>query len=116
MGSVHVVHESRGEALVIALRGSGDASNADTIGLQLSALAAEHPRRVVLDLSGLDYLSSLAVGQIVAFHRSVKLSGGEMIIAGAQPVVREVLVRCRIDALVAIVPRVSDALASKGKA
>jgi anti-anti-sigma factor len=65
---------------------------------------------VVLDLAGLDGMSSLAVGQLVLLHRAVSRRGGQVCVGGVSPAARLVLERCRMDALISICASVEDAI------
>lgn len=46
--------------------------------------------RIVLDLSGVDYISSVGLRVLMLAAKQVKAQHGEMVIAGMQPVVREI--------------------------
>ena len=46
--------------------------------------------RIVLDLSGLDYISSAGLRVLMITAKQVKSQEGEIVVAGMQPVVREI--------------------------
>lgn len=46
--------------------------------------------RIVLDFSGVDYVSSLGLRVLMLAAKQVKAQRGEIVIAGMQPVVREI--------------------------
>ena len=70
------------------------------------------PQRVVVDMSGLEFLSSLPLGELVAMSRAVKLHGGRVVIAGARPAVREMLSHVRIDQIMPCFDGVDAALSA----
>jgi anti-anti-sigma factor len=47
--------------------------------------------RLVLDLSGIDYLDAAGLGELVRCHRKITAGGGRMVLLGARGKVREVL-------------------------
>jgi anti-anti-sigma factor len=77
-------------------RVKGDAT-VDSAGALLNGLLVHSARRrvsVTFDLSGLRSISSLAMGVLVTFGRSVIRRGGRVRLAGElQPAVREALAR-----------------------
>ena len=53
---------------------------------QLFAQASARPKvRLVLDVSAVTYLSSSALGKLVAVYKKVKETGGAMVVAGLKP-------------------------------
>ena len=83
----------------------------EPIERQLNRLAAGRPSLVVLDLSGVTLMSSLAMGLLVAFRRGVVGHGGRVRIAGATPLVHDSLNRVRLGELFEFFPSVDAAMA-----
>jgi anti-anti-sigma factor len=54
---------------------------------------------VVVDLSGVGFAGSAALGNFVAIHRQVKQHGARLILCNVDPTVREVLRASKLDAL-----------------
>jgi len=53
---------------------------------QLFAQAGSRPKmKLVLDVSAVTYLSSSALGKLVAVYKKVKETGGAMVVAGLKP-------------------------------
>src|SRR5438132_798272 len=46
--------------------------------ITLQSVSDRHPKRVVLDLHDLSFISSLAMGVMLAFRRSILASGGKL--------------------------------------
>ena len=54
---------------------------------------------VVVDLSGVGFAGSAALGNFVAIHRQTKQHGGRLVLCNVDPTVREVLRASKLDAL-----------------
>jgi anti-sigma B factor antagonist len=98
------------EATIVELRGSASMGEIDAFTRQTDRLAAARPRLLVLDLTRLDFLASLAIGQIVALSKSIKLHGGKVVLAGPNPEVLKVLDRCNLRAVLPVFATVDQAI------
>ena len=79
--------------------------NCDALGRLFSALADGTPQpHVVLDLSGISYASSSALGALVALNRRLRSRGGWLALSGLCPVVADALAVTRLDTLFEIRP------------
>lgn len=67
--------------------------------------------RVVLDLSGLEYISSAGLRVLMLASRQVKARGGTIVVAALAPLVREVFEVARFTLVFDTFPTVRDALA-----
>jgi anti-anti-sigma factor len=54
---------------------------------------------VVVDLSGVGFAGSAALGNFVAIHRQARQRGGRLVLCNVDPTVREVLRASKLDAL-----------------
>ena len=79
---VHV--ERRPHLLRVALRGEASFDQAEVISAQLLRAPLDGARLVVLDLAGLTFLSSLAIGALVSYRRGVGRRGVEVRLANVQ--------------------------------
>lgn len=100
------------QCAVLVLSGQADARNYPPMMAKINAISASRPQRVVIDMSGLEFLSSLPLGELVAMSRAVKLHGGRVVIAGARPAVREMLSHVRIDQIMPCFDGVDSALSA----
>jgi anti-anti-sigma factor len=66
--------------------------------------------RVLLNLSKLDYLSSLLLARFVAMNRQIRAAGGTLYLCGLHPVVREIFETVGLAKSFQIVDREEDAL------
>lgn len=67
--------------------------------------------RIVLDLAGVDYISSVGLRVLMLAARQVKDQRGEMVIAGMQPVVKEIFEISRFNFLFGSFSTVREAVA-----
>jgi len=108
-------HRTYGAARVIAPRGrldhdSCEAFQAD-LAPHLDACAREHAA-LVLDMSGLDYVSSAGLRCLMMAARQATARGGRILVAAVQPVVAEILHISRFDLVLEIFATTRDALAA----
>ncbi|MBL8744949.1 MAG: STAS domain-containing protein [Phycisphaerae bacterium] len=96
---------------VVRIAGRAGAPEAEHLEEQLARIASLRPRRLVLDLAGLEFLSSMGVSALLRLHREAKNNGTDLRFASATPVVRELLRAVKLDAIVPMHARVEDALA-----
>jgi anti-anti-sigma factor len=70
----------------------------------------EHNQRcVIFDLTGVNYIDSVIIGQIVKCYSSVRRSGGMLRLAGLNAMVYGVLKITHIDKVIEIYPTALDA-------
>jgi anti-sigma B factor antagonist len=83
--------------------------------LALSQMASEFLRdgnKVVLDLSGVNYIDSAGIGELVLLHTRAQCEKAEMKYASPSPLVRQVLGLTNLDSVLEIHPSLGDALAA----
>ena len=74
------------------------------------------PKHVVLDLSAVQYLPSLAIGTLVRLNSELKKRHLRLVLAGPQPGIREVFKITRMDHIFEIANTPTDAAATLGQA
>ena len=102
------------DTIVIAPTGRLDQSNADAFKTELAPhleQCAKDQDRVVLDLSGLDYISSAGLRVLMLAAKQTKAQGGTLMLSGLQPLVKEIFEISRFTLLFEIAPSVREALA-----
>lgn len=99
-----------GGVLKVCLSGRMDILGVDAIAVPFAALAATDNRRVIVDLSGVDFLASIGIRAILQNARAHKMRGGGMVILAPPPLVDEVL---RAAGVSNVVPIVSDLEAAR---
>ena len=74
--------------------------NSESVGKQLLDLVEERDSlRLILNLDGIRYASSTALGQLVGLNRAVRASGGNLIVVNPSPAVAEALSVTRLDTI-----------------
>jgi anti-anti-sigma factor len=72
-------------------------------------------RRIVLDLSAIQFLNSAALGAIVTMIKDVRLKGGELRLAAPQPTVRTLFKMVKLENIARIDEQVDVAIAALSK-
>jgi anti-sigma B factor antagonist len=102
--------EPDGGILKVTLSGRMDIAGVDAIAVPFAAVAATDNRRVILDLTGVDFLASIGIRAILQNARAHKMRGGGMVLLAPPPLVDEVL---RAAGVSNVVPIVSDLEAAR---
>ena len=102
------------DVVIAAPVGRIDHASAEVFKQKLEPLLAhctEGSDRVVLDFSGVEYISSVGLRVLMLAAKQVKVQKGTIVIAGMQPVVKEIYDISRFNYVFASFPAVRDALA-----
>lgn len=75
---------------VISVTGRIDASSAGLLDTELSRLIDGGERAIIVEMGGLEYISSSGLRVLLAAKKNLKRSGGDLTIAALTPFVREV--------------------------
>ena len=101
------------DTVVIAPAGRIDQANADAFKAALAPHLEQCTKdgdRLVLDLSGLDYISSAGLRVLMLAAKQSKAQSGTLMLSGLQPLVREIFEISRFTLLFDIAPSVREAL------
>ena len=71
-------------------------------------------RRIVLDLHGLPFINSAALGYLVKVHKSLAADGGELALARLQPAIENILRMTQLDQLFPHFPTRDEAIVYMG--
>src|SRR5690242_16921840 len=107
MLDIHVSGLERGVTL-IEVRGRVDSTNADQLGEAFGREIDSGNTQIVLDLSGVDYMSSAGLREIVSALKRAKRGTGDVRIAQPSYRVREVLEMAGLDTVLQIYPSQVD--------
>lgn len=116
MNSSALIIETRSEqdATVVALRGSAGMTEAEILQATFDELLATGRGSVVVDLSGLEFLSSNGLGVLIRAHQALRDRGGRLSLAAARQPVDRLLSITRIRDLIPVHKNVSDAVTAFG--
>ena len=101
---------SHGQAVLVRLAGSADMDQADALRGALRRVAQGEPNLLVLDLSGLTFICSMALGAMVEAHVSSRHHHGQVRLVNPPPEILKVLVTTRLNSLMPVYPSVEEAV------
>lgn len=81
----------RGESLIVRVAGEIDLRHSPKFHQALIELCAEEPRRMLLNLSKVDYIDSSGIGTLVEIFRRLNSHDGELVLVAPSKRVRDVL-------------------------
>jgi len=111
---MHVSEERYGDALVLTPVGRVDNSTTDGLRSDLDihvAACRKGGDRLILDFSKVDYISSVGLRVLMLAAKKVREQEGTIVVAGLQPVVREIFEISRFNLVFQCFGTVRDALA-----
>jgi len=108
--SVSTVDGESGSRTVVRLMGEADVTT-QALGQVLTAEAAKKPRFLLVDMSGLTFIDSAALHEIVRVHRSLHADGGLLALISPSPSVARVLQLSALDQVIPVHRSVEEAVA-----
>ncbi len=90
MDRLIIEEEYAGDIVILKLRGLVDSGSSHILEDKFKELVSTENVRVVVDLQGVDYISSAGWGIFVGEIKGVRERNGDIKLAGMTPVVREV--------------------------
>lgn len=106
-----------GKAVVLAPAGRIDMATADQLRERLIPLvqaAGKSGEPVVLDFSGVDYISSAGLRVLMLAAKEARSSGGKIAVAALQPLVNEIFQISRFDKVLPCHSGVNEAVTALG--
>jgi len=104
------------DGVIVHIAGTAGMTEVGQLTTLLSAVVAGQPRHAVIDMTGLDLLTSICIGEMVAFRRAVIAAGresgapsGKVVIAGAREMINKSLRYARLNELFELYPDVAAA-------
>jgi anti-sigma B factor antagonist len=110
--SMEITARHRGDILVLDMAGRLDTSTSGSAHDAIVDFANAKPKRVVLNLDKLDYVSSAGLRVILTLAKLLQSSNGEMKICRAKGSVNEVLQTSGFNSLIKVVDDEDAAIAS----
>jgi anti-anti-sigma factor len=87
---------------MIRLNGRLDLEGSEAVDLKLTSLCAARKGFVIVDLSGVEFMSSIGVSVLVRVARACSQRQGRLVLLTPRPNVHDVLVRTQIDQIIPI--------------
>jgi stage II sporulation protein AA (anti-sigma F factor antagonist) len=88
---MELVEETHGRVVVVTARGRLDGTTSQAFGARLEKLAETSEPRLLVDFSGIDFVSSAGLRVVLAVLKRVKAANGMLALCAVQAPVREVL-------------------------
>ncbi|MGH8688214.1 MAG: STAS domain-containing protein [Burkholderiales bacterium] len=110
-----LAHRQFDNALVLSPSGRLDHDNCETFREELAPhleRSAKESTSIVLDLSGLEYVSSAGLRCFMLAAKQAKAQSSRIVIAAMQPVVAEIFQIARFNLVFEAYPKVRDALSA----
>lgn len=107
-----VIETRRDGHLVVAPTGRLDSASATTFDRQLSTAIQRGDTRLVIDLTGLEYISSVGLSVFLAAAKKIKAANGRLVLAGLNDRIRLVFEMSGFLRLFPVFPTVEAAVAS----
>jgi len=114
MPGVSVKKNARAGCVVVALSGELDVCTAADVVCALTPQAAG--AWIVLDLAELAFMDCYSLGEIMAVRAQARRAGGDLVLAGPQPVVLRLLVLCDVVSRGLVFASVDEAVSGAGSA
>ncbi len=99
------------QALVVTLAGDVDLHRTPELQQELVRVVERRPRRIVLDLTAVQYMDSSGVASLVKLLSSTRRQNIELKLCGMAPRVKSIFEITRLDTVFDICPALKDALA-----
>ncbi len=103
--------DRREDAAIVRLRGSADMDVSPRLRDELLTLASERVPQIILDMTELQFICSVGLGEIVAAHSRCRHHDGVIKIVAPQPHIADVLEKTKLTRLFSIFDSVDEALA-----
>lgn len=108
------ITEHSPEISIIALEGRMDAGNAGEFDEAFGAVLENKPACLVINLGGLEYISSAGLRSVLTLIKKAKAGGTALKFCAMQPMVTEVFKVSGFSAMLSIFDTLDAALAAKG--
>lgn len=104
--------EASGDYTHLALSGRLDIAGAGEIETQLTAYTVPRKKPALLDLSEVDFISSIGIRLFISIAKALEANGTRLILINPQANIRETLQFSQLDELIPIVADKDEALSA----
>jgi len=103
--------DQRGDVLVVRPEGRVDTNTSEELGSLLSSRLDGDLRKLVVDMSATDYISSAGLRVLLVALKKLRGNGGQLVLAGLNTSVRQIFDLAGFSSMFAIEPDVDRAVA-----
>jgi anti-anti-sigma factor len=111
-GSIEIGEERRSEGVILRPRGNIDNDTSAAFQTRVLAAIASAPNAVVIDLGGVDYISSAGLRVLMMAAKQAKTASGRLGVASLKPVVEEIFTISRFRHVVQVFETADAAFAA----
>lgn len=104
--------EDMGKAKVVSLQGKMDVGLSMTVETELEELVDSGTINLILEISGIEYLSSSGIRVFIAIMRKVKEKNGKIVLAQVPDTIKKILKTVDLEDLFEVYDSVGKALES----
>jgi anti-anti-sigma factor len=112
VGSMEIGGERRDDAFLLRPVGRIDNHTSTFFQARLLAAIGGEPNKVVVDLGGVEYISSAGLRALMMGAKQSKATKGRLAVAGLAPMVKEIFTISRFGYVVQVFETPDDALAA----
>ena len=109
-GLVQVREEARGDLLVVKMNGRLDALSTPSVEKKIFEYINEEHYKLLLDFSGVDYLSSAGMRMLLSVTKKLKSYSGKLVLCSVTPNVMDVLKMSGFDHVLELTKTEEDAV------
>ena len=114
-GNLKLTNEIHDEHAVLKLSGSADMAEAQALGAFLAEQLTQGRKSLLLEISGVSFISSMGLGALIQAHNQCRKAGGSLLVVAPQPAVRRVLYTTRLDRFFELFDTLDEAKARMGR-
>ncbi len=107
---MEITNRKEGKAVIMTIKGRMDAITAAEFDRETGNITGSGERLIIIDMSGLDYISSAGLRSILTASKRLKGEGGDIILTSLKNVVRDVFEISGFSSILPIYDSVETAL------
>jgi anti-anti-sigma factor len=105
-----ISNEKQDKVTIVTVVGRLDAPGAPKVEAYCRALIQDGSKHLLIDMTGVDYVSSAGLRSLLVLAKAVKAVGGAMVLCGLSPTVHEVMRISGFDNILSLAADRSSAL------
>jgi anti-sigma B factor antagonist/stage II sporulation protein AA (anti-sigma F factor antagonist) len=109
-GTMEIKEDRKGDVLIVTINGRLDAISSPTAEKHIFELINKGSHKIILELGGVDYLSSAGMRMLLSTTKKLKGISGKIVLCGVTQNVMDVLKMSGFDHVLAIVKSKDEAL------
>ena len=104
--------EDKGNVKIVKLSGKLDVNLSMSIESELEQLVDSGSNNIILELSGVEYLSSSGIRVLISIMRKIKDNNGRLVLSSITDLIKKILKTVELEDLFEVYENVDEALAS----